>query len=191
MTPEREWHGRGRRGVPCRSFRRRASTTSRWSAPTGRPRSISGRACSACLSSSSSRTSISPTESHLYFDPGDGRLITVFSDETRKPDATPVPREQGSVHHIAFSVSRVTFLQAVEAARRARHLAQRRQGSRLHGFDLFPRSARADDRACLLSLRAAGRDDACRRADGRRTRSGSRAATATSRKCISPTPSRR
>jgi catechol 2,3-dioxygenase-like lactoylglutathione lyase family enzyme len=54
------------------------------------------------------------TESHLYFDPGDGRLITVFTDETRRPDAAPTPRDQGSVHHIAFSVSRVTFLQAVE-----------------------------------------------------------------------------
>ena len=54
------------------------------------------------------------TESHLYFDPGDGRLITVFSDETRAADATPVARDQGSVHHIAFSVSRVTFLQAVQ-----------------------------------------------------------------------------
>jgi catechol 2,3-dioxygenase-like lactoylglutathione lyase family enzyme len=53
------------------------------------------------------------TESHLYFDPGDGRLITIFTDETRKPDPEPTSRDQGSVHHIAFSVSRVTFLQAV------------------------------------------------------------------------------
>ena len=29
------------------------------------------------------------SESHLYFDPGDGRLITVFTDESRKPDPTP------------------------------------------------------------------------------------------------------
>jgi catechol 2,3-dioxygenase-like lactoylglutathione lyase family enzyme len=54
------------------------------------------------------------TESHLYFDPGDGRLITVFSDETRVPDPTPTSRDQGVVHHIAFAVSRATFLQAVE-----------------------------------------------------------------------------
>jgi catechol 2,3-dioxygenase-like lactoylglutathione lyase family enzyme len=54
------------------------------------------------------------SESHLYFDPGDGRLITVFTDENRKPDPTETAREQGSVHHIAFSVSRVTFLQAVD-----------------------------------------------------------------------------
>ena len=26
------------------------------------------------------------SESHLYFDPGDGRLITIFTDETRVPD---------------------------------------------------------------------------------------------------------
>jgi catechol 2,3-dioxygenase-like lactoylglutathione lyase family enzyme len=55
-----------------------------------------------------------PAESHLYFDPGDGRLITIFTDETRTPDPAPTARDQGSVHHIAFSVSRVTFLQAVQ-----------------------------------------------------------------------------
>lgn len=54
------------------------------------------------------------TESHLYFDPGDGRLITVFTDEARKPVARRTPTEPGCVHHIAFSVSRVTFLQAVK-----------------------------------------------------------------------------
>lgn len=54
------------------------------------------------------------SESHLYFDPGDGRLITIFTDESRKPDPRRTPTEPGCVHHIAFSVSRVTFLQAVE-----------------------------------------------------------------------------
>jgi glyoxalase family protein len=53
-------------------------------------------------------------ESHLYFDPGDGRLITIFTNENRKPDPTRTSTEQGAVHHIAFNVSRVTFLQAVE-----------------------------------------------------------------------------
>lgn len=54
------------------------------------------------------------TESHLYFDPGDGRLITVFTDETRKPDPTETSRDIGVVHHIAFNVSRATFQQAVK-----------------------------------------------------------------------------
>ena len=53
-------------------------------------------------------------ESHLYFDPGDGRLITVFTDESRKPDPRRTPTEPGCVHHIAFAVSRATFAQAVK-----------------------------------------------------------------------------
>ncbi len=54
------------------------------------------------------------SESHLYFDPGDGRLITVFTDENRKPDPKRTPTDIGCVHHIAFAVSRATFQQAVE-----------------------------------------------------------------------------
>jgi len=54
------------------------------------------------------------SESHLYFDPGDGRLITVFTDEDRKPDPRRTPTEPGCVHHIAFSLSQATFHQAVE-----------------------------------------------------------------------------
>ncbi len=55
-----------------------------------------------------------PTESHLYFDPGDGRLITVFTNEERAPDPTRTSTDTGTVHHIAFSVSAATFNQAVE-----------------------------------------------------------------------------
>ena len=54
------------------------------------------------------------SESHLYFDPGDGTLITVFTDESRKPNPRRTPTEPGCVHHIAFSVSRATFSQAVK-----------------------------------------------------------------------------
>jgi glyoxalase family protein len=54
------------------------------------------------------------SESHLYFDPGDGRLITVFTKEDREPDPTRTPTDPGCVHHIAFSLSQATFQQAVE-----------------------------------------------------------------------------
>jgi len=54
------------------------------------------------------------SESHLYFDPGDGRLITVFTNEERTPDRTRTSTDIGCVHHIAFSVSQATFRQAVE-----------------------------------------------------------------------------
>ena len=53
-------------------------------------------------------------ESHLYFDPGDGRLITVFTNESRTPDPRRTPTDPGCVHHIAFSLSKATFDQAVE-----------------------------------------------------------------------------
>jgi catechol 2,3-dioxygenase-like lactoylglutathione lyase family enzyme len=54
------------------------------------------------------------SESHLYFDPGDGRLITVFTNEEREPNANPTPREPGFVHHLAFALSQATFAQTVE-----------------------------------------------------------------------------
>jgi hypothetical protein len=53
-------------------------------------------------------------EGHLYFDPGDGRLITVFTNESRQPDPTRTSTDTGAVHHIAFAVSQATFKQAVE-----------------------------------------------------------------------------
>jgi catechol 2,3-dioxygenase-like lactoylglutathione lyase family enzyme len=53
-------------------------------------------------------------ESHLYFDPGDGRLITVFTNEGRDPVGPPEDdKVPGRVHHVAFSLSKATFDQAV------------------------------------------------------------------------------
>jgi len=54
------------------------------------------------------------SESHLYFDPGDGRLITVFTNEEREPDPSRTSTDIGCVHHVAFAVSKATFDQAVE-----------------------------------------------------------------------------
>ena len=53
-----------------------------------------------------------PSESHLYFDPGD-RCIGVHR---RKAPARsdPTSTDIGTVHHIAFAVSRATFQQAVD-----------------------------------------------------------------------------
>jgi catechol 2,3-dioxygenase-like lactoylglutathione lyase family enzyme len=53
-------------------------------------------------------------ESHLYFDPGDGRLITVFTNEERTPDPSRTSTDIGAVHHIAIAVSAATFNQAVQ-----------------------------------------------------------------------------
>jgi catechol 2,3-dioxygenase-like lactoylglutathione lyase family enzyme len=55
-----------------------------------------------------------PSENHIYFDPGDGRLITVFTNEERAPDPARTSTDQGAVHHVAFAVSQATFNQVVE-----------------------------------------------------------------------------
>ena len=54
------------------------------------------------------------SESHLYFDPGDGRLITVFTNEDRESDPERTPTDPGCVHHLALSLSQASFKQAVE-----------------------------------------------------------------------------
>src|SRR5512133_1198852 len=53
------------------------------------------------------------SESHLYFDPGDGRLITIFTNEERRPDPKRTATDVGCVHHVAFALSQATFHQAV------------------------------------------------------------------------------
>ena len=54
------------------------------------------------------------SESHLYFDPGDGRLITIFTNEDREAHPERTPTDPGCVHHLAFALSAATFNQAVE-----------------------------------------------------------------------------
>jgi glyoxalase family protein len=52
-----------------------------------------------------------PDETHLYFDAGDGRLITFFVRPTRANDPTPNPEGIGNLHHLAFTVSRAVYTQ--------------------------------------------------------------------------------
>ncbi|MEZ4709240.1 MAG: VOC family protein [Caldilineaceae bacterium] len=55
-----------------------------------------------------------PAENHLYFEPGDGSLITVFTNENRTPDPTENPEGIGNLHHIAFTVSRAVYTQVAK-----------------------------------------------------------------------------
>lgn len=55
-----------------------------------------------------------PEETHLYFDPGDGRLITFFVRPTRVNDPTPNPQGIGNLHHLALTVSRATYTQIAQ-----------------------------------------------------------------------------
>lgn len=55
-----------------------------------------------------------PEENHLYFDMGDGRLLTFFVRPTRVPDPTPNPEGIGNLHHLAFNVSRAVYVQIAQ-----------------------------------------------------------------------------
>ena len=129
-------------------------------------------------------------ESHIYFDPGDGRLITIFTREDRKPVKRRTPTDTGCVHHIAFNVSRAVFMQAVErlGARGIPNTGRARPDDlRRH---LFRGSARAPDRALVLEIRRARKASPAPTCCSPRTICASRAATARSWKSTSPTRSR-
>ena len=49
------------------------------------------------------------TENHLYFDCGDGRTVTIFTNESRIGKQEPLGTSVGSVHHLAFWVSQSTI----------------------------------------------------------------------------------
>ncbi|HEY7126933.1 MAG TPA: VOC family protein [Ktedonobacterales bacterium] len=55
-----------------------------------------------------------PEEEHLYFDTGDGRLITFFVRPSRQNDPTPNPEGIGNLHHLAFTVSRAVYTQVAK-----------------------------------------------------------------------------
>src|SRR5579885_1336192 len=55
-----------------------------------------------------------PEETHLYFDAGDGRLITFFVRPSRVNDPTPNPEGIGNLHHLAYTVSRATYTQVAQ-----------------------------------------------------------------------------
>lgn len=56
---------------------------------------------------------------HLYFDPGDGRLITIFTDENRTPTDFKSGSEPGSVHHIAFAIAADAYEPTIKRLREA------------------------------------------------------------------------
>lgn len=71
-----------------------------------------------------------PDQGHLYFDPGDGRLITIFTSETRKASGHAAAQEVGQLHHVAFSVSQSMYSQLVERldARGISHSGEKDRG---------------------------------------------------------------
>ncbi|WP_254537593.1 VOC family protein [Halomarina litorea] len=57
---------------------------------------------------------------HLFFDSGDGRLVTFFCDGSESHDGAQRP-ETGAVHHLAFSLDPGRFRETRENLREAGH----------------------------------------------------------------------
>jgi catechol 2,3-dioxygenase-like lactoylglutathione lyase family enzyme len=62
-----------------------------------------------------------PDSTHLFFDTGDGRILTFFVNDERESDSRPLRHQIGSVHHISFSVEPERFVETKEALEAANH----------------------------------------------------------------------
>ncbi|MCU4926397.1 VOC family protein [Halobacteria archaeon AArc-dxtr1] len=71
-----------------------------------------------------------PNSTHLFFDTGDGRIITFFVGD-RPTNANPLRHQIGSVHHLSFSIDPEDFVDTREA------LAEAGYGSNVFDRGIF------------------------------------------------------
>ncbi len=56
-----------------------------------------------------------PSQTHLFFDTGDGRILTVFVSDDRQSDPSGQRTPIGGVHHIAFSIDPERYREVMAA----------------------------------------------------------------------------
>jgi len=56
-----------------------------------------------------------PDSTHLFFDTGDGRIVTFFVRDDRQSNPQPHRHRAGSVHHLSFSIDPERFADVKEA----------------------------------------------------------------------------
>jgi len=62
-----------------------------------------------------------PDSTHLFFDTGDGRIITFFVTDDRQSNPQPHRHRAGSVHHLSFSIDAERFADVKQALDEAGH----------------------------------------------------------------------
>lgn len=62
-----------------------------------------------------------PNSTHLFFDTGDGRIITFFVTDDRQSDHRPLRNQVGSVHHLSFSIDAEEFVEIRDALEESRY----------------------------------------------------------------------
>jgi catechol 2,3-dioxygenase-like lactoylglutathione lyase family enzyme len=60
-----------------------------------------------------------PDSTHLFFDTGDGRILTFFVDDDRPSNPRPQRPGVGAVHHLSFSIDPERFVEVREALEEA------------------------------------------------------------------------
>ncbi|NHN58841.1 MULTISPECIES: VOC family protein [Halorussus] len=55
-----------------------------------------------------------PSQTHLFFDSGDGRIVTFFVNDDRDSDPRPQRTGVGGVHHLCFSIDPDEFVEIRE-----------------------------------------------------------------------------
>ena len=56
-----------------------------------------------------------PNSTHLFFDTGDGRILTFFVQDGRQSNPQPHRHRVGSVHHLSFSIAAEDFVDIKES----------------------------------------------------------------------------
>jgi len=62
-----------------------------------------------------------PSQTHLFFDAGDGRILTFFVNEDRDSNPQPHRHRVGSVHHISVGIDPHEFEEVMESLEDAGH----------------------------------------------------------------------
>ncbi|MFB6072606.1 MAG: VOC family protein [Halobacterium sp.] len=62
-----------------------------------------------------------PSQTHLFFDTGDGRILTVFVSDDRASQRGRMRTPTGGVHHLAFSIDPEDFEDVAQALEDAGH----------------------------------------------------------------------
>ncbi|WP_336034266.1 VOC family protein [Halobacterium yunchengense] len=62
-----------------------------------------------------------PSQTHLFFDTGDGRILTVFVSDDRASNRGRMPTPTGGVHHLCFSIAAEDFEDVMGALDDAGH----------------------------------------------------------------------
>ncbi|MFW6265248.1 MAG: VOC family protein [Halanaeroarchaeum sp.] len=59
-----------------------------------------------------------PSQTHLFFDTGDGRMLTFFVSDDRDANRSPQRTQTGGVHHLAFRFEPDRFQEVADALER-------------------------------------------------------------------------